>query len=67
MKEKRRKKIWPYLTEKELDDVVGRMPERHVAIKVQYPGDQNWYIECRRLPPTEIIQGWKHWKELPEK
>ena len=31
--------------------VVGRLPRRHFACVVQYPGDDvNWWVEPRKMP-----------------
>jgi len=44
------KKKWPFWNG---EQVVGRMSRRHFACIIQYPGDDNWYLVPRRIPPKK--------------
>lgn len=46
------KKKWPVWNG---EKVVGILPDRHFACIVQYPGDDNWYVTPRKMPPQKKL------------
>jgi hypothetical protein len=44
---RRKTKKWPDWSG---EPIIGLLPRRHFAVAVQYPGDSNYYVECRRMP-----------------
>jgi hypothetical protein len=48
----RKTKKWPVWNG---EQVIGFMPRRHFAVAVQYPGDSNFYVECRKMPPRKEL------------
>jgi hypothetical protein len=52
MKKKQIKK-WPMYTN---EKIVGILPRRHFACAVQYPGDELYYIEPRKMPSKKVMR-----------